>query len=433
MVMFVYRDEYYLQQRAPKQMAFDTEDKFQTALDKWQRDMEQVHNQAELLIEKQRHGPTGKIDLLFEGEFTRFADLDLRHDAGALSAAADAARDRPRRDRRQLARSVRAARAGRGRRGGEGRRLWAGRGAGRRRRCIAAGCRHFFVAHLDEALALRPLLPGAMLAVLNGLLARRPRPTTSRTASCPVLGSLAEIDAWAARRARSAGLPALLHVDTGMNRLGLAPAELDALAAEPARLAGIGLDYVMTHLVSAETAGRPGQRGAAPALRRGLRPPAAGAAQPRQLVRHLPRRRLRAPTSPGPAPRSTASTRRRAGRTRCDRWCGCARASCRCATSPAGETVGYNGDLDAPRGRAGSPPSRSATPTASCARCRNRGAACFDGRPVPLVGRVSMDLTTFDVTDAPGARPGRLARADRARHARSTRWRSAPAPTATRS
>ena len=78
-VMFVYRDEYYLQQRAPKQMAFDSEDKFQTALEKWQRDMEQVHNKAELLLEKQRHGPTGKIDLFFEGEFTRFADLDTVH------------------------------------------------------------------------------------------------------------------------------------------------------------------------------------------------------------------------------------------------------------------------------------------------------------------------------------------------------------------
>ena len=79
MVLFVYRDEYYLQQRAPKQMAFDSEDKFQSALDKWQRDMEQVHNKAEILIEKQRHGPTGKIDVLFEGEFTRFADLDVIH------------------------------------------------------------------------------------------------------------------------------------------------------------------------------------------------------------------------------------------------------------------------------------------------------------------------------------------------------------------
>ena len=80
MVMFVYRDEYYLQQRGPKQMNFDDNGKYQAALDKWQKDMELVHNKAEVLIEKQRHGPTGKVDLVFEGEFTRFADFDSFHD-----------------------------------------------------------------------------------------------------------------------------------------------------------------------------------------------------------------------------------------------------------------------------------------------------------------------------------------------------------------
>ena len=78
-VMFIYRDEYYLSQREPKQLGFDHDDKYHGAVEKWQRDMESVHNKAELLIEKQRHGPTGKIDLFFEGEFTRFADLDLHH------------------------------------------------------------------------------------------------------------------------------------------------------------------------------------------------------------------------------------------------------------------------------------------------------------------------------------------------------------------
>ncbi len=78
-VMFIYRDEYYLQQREPKAMAFDGSEKYQAAVDKWQRDMEAVHNKAELLLEKQRHGPTGKVDLFFESEFTRFADLDTVH------------------------------------------------------------------------------------------------------------------------------------------------------------------------------------------------------------------------------------------------------------------------------------------------------------------------------------------------------------------
>lgn len=78
-VMFVYRDEYYLQQRMPKPIAFESEDKYQIALEKWQADMNKVHNKAELILEKQRHGPTGKVDLFFEGEFTHFSDLDDIH------------------------------------------------------------------------------------------------------------------------------------------------------------------------------------------------------------------------------------------------------------------------------------------------------------------------------------------------------------------
>ena len=79
MVMFVYREEYYIQQRMPKQIAFDNDEKFHAAVEKWQSDMAAVHNRAELIIEKQRHGPTGKIDLFFEGEFTKFGDIDLHH------------------------------------------------------------------------------------------------------------------------------------------------------------------------------------------------------------------------------------------------------------------------------------------------------------------------------------------------------------------
>ena len=79
-VMFVYRDEYYLMQRAPKELSFDNAEKFQGAVDKWQKDMEMAHNKAELIIAKQRHGPTGTIKLFFEAEFTRFGDLETQHD-----------------------------------------------------------------------------------------------------------------------------------------------------------------------------------------------------------------------------------------------------------------------------------------------------------------------------------------------------------------
>jgi replicative DNA helicase len=79
-VMFIYRDEYYLQQKEPKIVAFDRDDKYQEAMEKWKSDMGSVYNKAELILAKQRHGPTGKIDLFFEGEFTRFADLDTVHE-----------------------------------------------------------------------------------------------------------------------------------------------------------------------------------------------------------------------------------------------------------------------------------------------------------------------------------------------------------------
>jgi replicative DNA helicase len=78
-VMFIYRDDYYLQQKEPKEVNFEGDTKFHAALEDWRDKMEKVHNKAELHIAKQRHGPTGRIDLFFEAEFIRFADLDTAH------------------------------------------------------------------------------------------------------------------------------------------------------------------------------------------------------------------------------------------------------------------------------------------------------------------------------------------------------------------
>jgi len=79
-VMFVYRDEYYLEQKMPKEVAFDGgSDKFHAAVEEWQQKMAVAHNKADLIIAKQRHGPTGTVPLFFEAEFTRFGDLDVAH------------------------------------------------------------------------------------------------------------------------------------------------------------------------------------------------------------------------------------------------------------------------------------------------------------------------------------------------------------------
>lgn len=66
-VMFVFREEYYLLNKEPKP---GTEEHM-----KWQSDMDQAHGKAEVIIGKQRHGPTGSVGLAFQADITRFGNL----------------------------------------------------------------------------------------------------------------------------------------------------------------------------------------------------------------------------------------------------------------------------------------------------------------------------------------------------------------------
>ena len=72
-VMFIYREEYYLERQEPEDLNSDKHRE-------WQEKMDRVHNLADVIVAKQRHGPTGKIELYFEGRFTRFADLETMRD-----------------------------------------------------------------------------------------------------------------------------------------------------------------------------------------------------------------------------------------------------------------------------------------------------------------------------------------------------------------
>jgi alanine racemase len=122
----------------------------------------------------------------------------------------------------------------------------------------AEGCRHFFVAHLEEGIALRPHVPeAAEIFVLHG-----PMPGCEDLALThrltPVLNSLEQVEGWAAlARRRERVLPAVLQLDTGMSRMGLSPAELDRIVDEPNRLDGIDLHLVMSHLACAERQDHP--------------------------------------------------------------------------------------------------------------------------------------------------------------------------------
>jgi replicative DNA helicase len=74
-VLFVYREEYYVASREPKRPVEGDDARAFETHDQWARDMERVYGLSELIIAKQRHGATGKVRLKFESKITRFSDV----------------------------------------------------------------------------------------------------------------------------------------------------------------------------------------------------------------------------------------------------------------------------------------------------------------------------------------------------------------------
>lgn len=263
-----------------------------------------------------------------------------------------------------------------------------------------AGCRDFFVAILDEGLRLRAALPpGARIHVLNGLLPGS-EGHCAQAGLIPVLNSLDQVARWRSQAQRSGHrLPAALQSDTGMGRLGLSADESARLLAHPALLEGLDIGLVMSHLVEAELPDSPLnalQRSRFQAFRAGwpgaraslanssgiflgadyhfdlLRPgaalygiaPQAGRRNPLQPVLRLQARMIQ------------------------------------CRDIAAGDSIGYNHTWRASR------PSRIATLAIGYAdgyprALGNRASVAIGGHAAPVVGRVSMDTLTVDVTEVP--------------------------------
>jgi alanine racemase len=120
-----------------------------------------------------------------------------------------------------------------------------------------AGCHIFFVATPQEGRELRGILPTAEIVVLNG----PEREATEIYATdnlCPTLNSLDQIDAWREGGGQSADAPsAYLHIDTGMNRLGLGPEEVSQLLAAPERLHDVSVTTILSHLACGDTPDHP--------------------------------------------------------------------------------------------------------------------------------------------------------------------------------
>jgi alanine racemase len=126
----------------------------------------------------------------------------------------------------------------------------------------AAGCRHFFVAQLNEGTRVRAALaprPQVRIYVLNGLQAGADlQDDYYAHGLAPVIGSEEELARWAASSARQiSSPPCAVHIDTGMNRLGFA--SLGALKSAIDRYGRdtLGIDLLMSHFVSSEEPDNP--------------------------------------------------------------------------------------------------------------------------------------------------------------------------------
>ena len=187
------------------------------------------------------------------------------------------------------------------------------------RALAAAGCKTFFVATLDEARAARAAVPSATIYVLDGFF-QNTGDAYAKIDARPVIGDLNELAEWDVfcRRSGWAG-GAAIHIDTGMNRLGLT---IDGGAGhhspdqcrrsrhhagdEPPRLRRKPQSSA--------------QRQAARGLPRDRQPVFRRAGIAVEFVRHFPRRASSSSTWCGRAQRSTASIRRRRPTIRCSRW-----------------------------------------------------------------------------------------------------------------
>lgn len=264
----------------------------------------------------------------------------------------------------------------------------------------AEGCDSFFVARIEEGLALRPAVPEARIFVLDGAPAAA-IPALIAHQLTPVLNSLDEIAAWAAaaRGQRGGGLDAALQVDTGMNRLGLPPYEITTLAAEArTRLAGLRLVLIISHLASADDPASPQNTEQLRRFRTALAmlPPApaslassGGILLGRDFAFDMVRPGIGLyggnpqPGRPSPFAVAALLSGRILQRRRIDK----------------GEPVGYAATYRSAR------PALLATVALGYAdglmrAIGNRGVGAIGGVRVPVVGRVSMDLVTLDVSGA---------------------------------
>ncbi|MGI4847654.1 MAG: alanine racemase [Janthinobacterium lividum] len=271
------------------------------------------------------------------------------------------------------------------------------------------GCRHFFVAHVEEGILLRTVLPhDAVIIVMHGLPAGSERDCLEHRL-VPVLNSLAQIKSWATlAQVLSKKLPAVIQFDTGMARMGLSPDEVDILLSHRDNLAPFEVLFLMSHLACAEARDNPMNarqlarfeelRGWFPPLRASLANSSGiflGPAYQFDLVRPGAALYGLAPIAGQANPMApVVSLQGKILQTR---------------SIEDGDTVGYGMTWRA-RGRREIATIAVGYADGWLRALGNRGVVLVDGVSAPIVGAVSMDTITVDVTGIAAERllPGAL-------------------------
>lgn len=272
------------------------------------------------------------------------------------------------------------------------------------RALFAAGCRTFFVAVPTEAIALRQVLPEAAIYALNGLLPGTSGPYLEYNIR-PVLGSLAELKDWIALcKSSGRSLDAAVHVDTGIHRLGLSPEEFSQTLGDAGMMGPFVPSLLMSHLACGSTPSHAMNRRQLDLFREVTAPHAhlprslansagvlMGADYHFDLVR--PGISLYGGQAIDDAPNPMTPVAKVEARIMIVR------------DVPEGDTIGYGAMHTAKR------PLRNAVVAAGYADGMLRRAGSTDERPggfavisghkAPILGRISMDMITLDVTDIP--------------------------------
>lgn len=265
---------------------------------------------------------------------------------------------------------------------------------------LAAGAENFVVARLEEGIRLRTLAPLARIFVLDGVTAGT-EAAYARYRLIPSLNSLEQIARYAAA-ARDAGTvyEAAVHIDTGMNRLGLSAVDVSTLSVGHKNLlAGLKIVLWMSHLACSDEADSPMNTAQLARFKAALAQlpaaPASLSASGGILLGKDYHFDLVRPGiclyggNPIPAQNNPYKVAVR-----------CAAPILQVRETPAGETVGYGASFRTTRA------SRLAIAAYGYAdglmrTVSNRGFVGIDGHKAPVVGRVSMDLVIADVTDLP--------------------------------